>query len=69
MISLPGMTRRPRLNAALFKLSLRVLEVAAATRSTSLRILQKILRGIGSCDRLTDGLCVGRIVLLPFDVL
>jgi CheY-like chemotaxis protein len=23
---------------------------------------------IGSCDRLTDGLCVGRIVLLPFDV-
>ena len=25
-------------------------------------------RHIGSCDRLTDGpLCVGRIVLLPFD--
>ena len=23
---------------------------------------------IGSCERLTDGLCVGRIVLLPFDV-
>ena len=23
---------------------------------------------IGSCNRLTDGLCVGRIVLLPFDV-